>query len=149
MSIYVAHSKYLFLLKNRSLQESVSDLYASDLRRDRLLVAEHKPHLPPPHSIGASSAHFGRFMPLVGPIGAKAANMLNTLEIAYKPASTLANLKFHRFQLCAKTVTPPQLRGLWHKFARALAQSSTAFGTKADKSASDHIMRCVVLSSIG
>ncbi|WEE75681.1 hypothetical protein LZ683_16095 [Comamonas testosteroni] len=27
-------------------------------------------------------------------------------------------------------------RGLWHKFARSLAQSSTGFGTKADKSAS-------------
>ncbi|WP_149357259.1 hypothetical protein [Comamonas testosteroni] len=29
------------------------------------------------------------------------------------------------------------LRGLWHKFARSLAQSSTAFGTKADNLARD------------
>ena len=29
------------------------------------------------------------------------------------------------------------LRGLWHKFARSLAQSSTGFGTKADNLARD------------
>ena len=38
------------------------------------------------------------------------------------------------------------LRGLWHKFARSLAQSSTAFGTKADKLASVQRPVCVVLS---
>lgn len=30
--------------------------------------------------------------------------------------------------------------------ARPLAQSSTGFGTKADKLASDHVLECVVLS---